>query len=379
MLRTPLLRLSDTVYTNRLRPVIFRSSAQDTHEMLIRLLRWADYQAWLDTLIRVGHKLTLPNKPVTAGGVMLMAPVMLAAGLVKGDGFATEAAALAAVNSGHNIIPGWRCLPRLVGLVEFGSFTRWPRLGNPGTVVWRDVPTFSTQNRVGLRNPGVKAAAAFLSARRDHLPPQFGINIAISPGVHDPDQQTEEVLAGIRVFIEAGVYPTWFTLNLSCPNTEDDPRGVQTAVQTRRICQAAVAYLRDQHLVTSGEIPLWTKVSPMLSIDQYRALMGVCAEVGVQAVIATNTLPAPVPDNPQVSAGVGGGRLHERAVETAAVLMQERTQHGYPVDVVGCGGVMDCASYQSFSNLGVAVVQYWSAIVFRGPLAAALIIEEATS
>jgi hypothetical protein len=34
-------------------------------------------------------------------------------------------------------------------------------------------------------------------------------------------------------------------------------------------------------------------------------------------------------------------------------------------------------TYRDFANLGVRVVQYWSAIVYRGPLAAALIAHEA--
>ena len=62
---------------------------------------------------------------------------MLAAGFVKGVGFPDEDAALMAVESGRNVMPGWASVPALCGLVEFGSFTRWPRLGNPGTVVWR--------------------------------------------------------------------------------------------------------------------------------------------------------------------------------------------------------------------------------------------------
>ncbi|MBN1564030.1 MAG: hypothetical protein JXA10_09325 [Anaerolineae bacterium] len=376
MLRSALLRVSNPIYTEYMRPVIFRSSAQKAHERMMHLLRWADYQAWLDTLFGVGQALTLPNQPITTGGVTLNRPFMLAAGLVKGDGFTSEDAALAAVQSGHNIIPGWRSVPRLIGLVEYGSFTRWPRVGNPGTVVWRDVPTQSTQNRVGLRNPGVKASAVFLGARIAHLPDQFGINIAISPGVDDPDQQTEEVLTGLRAFIEAGVYPTWFTLNLSCPNTEDDPSGNQTADQTRQLCHAAVNDLREARLVVGRQIPLWVKVGPTLSVEQYRALMGVFAETGVRAVIATNTLPAPTPDDPTITAGVAGGRLHDHALETAAILMQERTKHDYPVDVIGCGGVSDCQTYQNFRNLGVETVQYWSALIYRGPFVAALIMDE---
>ena len=67
---------------------------------------------------------------------------------------------------GRDVVPGWRSLPALVGAVEFGSYTRHPRLGNPGRVVWRDHATRSMQNRIGLRNPGARAAAAHPASPR---------------------------------------------------------------------------------------------------------------------------------------------------------------------------------------------------------------------
>jgi dihydroorotate dehydrogenase len=364
-----------------LRPLIFRSSAQTAHERRIRLLRLLDRPRGPGASARcTGWRRTMP---VTIGGVTLAAPLILAAGLVKGDGFASEEDALAAVRAGRNIIPGWRSMPRLVGLVEFGSFTRWPRLGNPGIVVWRDVPTRSTQNWVGLRNPGALAAAEFLAARHAALPPKFGINVAVTPGVDDPDQQIGEVLGALAAFVERGVYPTWFTLNLSCPNTEDDPTGRQTAGQARQLCAAAVDYLRgvetihERPLPVRGGIPLWVKLGPNLSTEQVSGLMRVFAETGVRAAVATNTLPMPSPLDSNTMAGVGGGRLHEQALNTAAALVHEKTAHDYPVDVVGCGGVLDGDTYRDFVKLGVHAVQYWSALVYRGPLAAVLIAHEA--
>jgi dihydroorotate dehydrogenase len=398
-MRAALLRSSDVAYTRLLRPLIFRSSAQTAHERMMRLLRIAD-RRFCPPLGAV-RRLAFADTPVTVGGVDLPSPLILAAGLVKGDGFDSEAAALDAARAGRNIIPGWRSMPRLVGPVEFGSFTRWPRLGNPGVVVWRDVPTRSTQNRVGLRNPGALAAAEFLAAHKADLPPVFGINIAVSPGVDDPDQQTDEVIAALSAFIERGVYPAWFTLNLSCPNTEDDPTGHQTADGARQLCAAAVGVLNHTprpplHARRGGEsdeqvpsprvergfrgevkIPLWVKLGPNLSAEQVRALMAVFAETGVRAVVATNALPQPSPTDATVTAGVGGGRLHAHALKTAAALVQEKTVHAYPLDVIGCGGVLDGATFRAFANLGISTVQYWSALVYRGPLAAALIVYEA--
>ncbi len=350
------------------RPLIFLNSAQRAHERTLELLRWLDHQQGMQAAFKRMNQMAFDPQMVCVGGVTLPYPLILAAGFVKGDGFPHEAAALAAVEHGHNVIPGWRTMPALVGPVEFGSFTRWPRTGNPGTVVWRDAATRSTQNRVGLCNPGARAAAQFLAARRDQLPPVFGINIAVSPGVKDSDQETD-VLEALSFFTEAGLRPAWYTLNLSCPNTEDDPGGRQTEALTRELCGSVVNRL-------GAQTPLWVKISPGLADEQYAILMRVFAQIGVRAAISTNTLAQPAPDGSKLSAGVGGGRLHECAVAATIRLNQEKSRHAYPVDVIGCGGIVDGATYHQFQQAGAQAMQYWSALIYRGPLAAALILDE---
>lgn len=368
-----LLTLYDVFYQRVARPFLFRMTAQEAHTFTLGFLRLLDRRIWLLRLLAGFRQWTAPDQPVTVGGVNLPGPLIVAAGLVKGSGFTSEDEALAMVRSGANIMPGWRAMPVMAGLVEFGSFTRWPRLGNSGTVVWRDVDTRSTQNRVGLKNPGVQAAAEFLALRRDQLPPVFGINIAVSPGVDDPQQQTAEVLAGLAAFLDRGVIPSWFTINLSCPNTEDDPGGNQTADLAAQLGGAAVDYLNAQHQT----VPLWVKVGPELADEQYKALLREFARAGVQAVIATNTTAQPTPDDPAVVAGVGGGNLHGAAVQAAASLVRARDEADIlSVDIIGCGGVLDHVSYSNFANQGVPVAQYWSALVFRGPFVAALIQQD---
>ena len=125
--------------------------------------------------------------------------------------------------------------------------------------------------------------------------------------------------------------PTWWTLNVSCPNTEDDPGAHQTEARTRDLCLAARDALAGQ------PAPLWVKVSPDLAPAQYRVLMGVFAAVGIPAVIATNTLAQPAPGRPDLSAGIGGGRLHRAALDAAAHLVAEQRALDCPVDVIGCG------------------------------------------
>ena len=131
-----------------------------------------------------------------------------------------------------------------------------------------------------------------------------------------------------------------------------------------------------ENMPTHTPIPLWVKISPDLADEQYSILMRVFAEVGVSAVIATNTLPRPVTDLPGLAAGVGGGLLHDCAVAATIRLSQEKVRHQYPVDVVACGGIMDAHSYRDFTQAGAQAAQYWSALIYRGPLAAALILNE---
>lgn len=349
-------------------PALMRTDPQAAHDHYVAGLRLADDQDWVVWLMRQLGTLTRPHEALIVGGVHLPQSLILAAGMVKGDGFSTEAEAVHAVRTGENIIPGWRSLPSLLGPVEFGSYTRYPRVGNPGRVLWRDSATRSTQNRIGLKNPGAAAAAMFMHWHHDQMPQTYGINIAVSPGVDDPAQEKAEALEALALFKARPINPSWYTLNLSCPNTEDDPHGNQTEAKARDLCGVLVE--------AADGVPLWVKISPGLSDTQYAALASAFAEVGVRAVIATNTQGEPTPDGTQ-TAGVGGGRLHPASLAATQSLCAVIKTKSYPLDVIGCGGVLDGKSLQAYHALNVRVVHYYSAMIYRSPLAAAIIHQEA--
>lgn len=351
-----------------LRPLLFLDSPQRAHERALGLLSALDGSETATSLLSGIHRNCFPPanaRPVEVGGVPLPQPLILAAGMVKGPGFATEQDALAAVDAGINLLPGWRSLPALLGPVEFGSFTRWPRVGNPGVVLWRDSSARTTRNRVGLRNPGVRAAARFLGLHRDKLPETWGINIATSPGIDDVGRQGDELLESIGHFLDAGVRPAWFTLNVSCPNTGEDPAGRHSADMVLALCEAAVGLAHPT--------PLWIKIAPDLGPEQYRALPDACARAGVRAIVATNTLAQPSPEDARLEAGLGGAGLFPHARRAQKLLLQELAGYAGAVDLIACGGILDGASWKA---CGAQAGQYWSALIWRGPLAAAWILRE---
>ena len=350
------------------RPLLFAGSPQRAHERAMALWRRLDDSApGIAALRHMQRAAFAPDAapPLQVGGVQLPQPLMLAAGMVKGHGYRAEPEALAAVEAGRNLLPGWHSLPALLGPVEFGSFTRWPRMGNPGTVLWRDASARSTRNRVGLRNPGVRAVAAFLARQRERLPAVWGLNIATSPGLEDRGRLRAELLESLDIVLTAGVRPSWFTVNLSCPNTEDDPRGRHSAALLRELCAPAA------HV--AAPTPLWVKIAPDLGALQYRTTPEACAEAGVRAIVATNTLAQPAPGSPELQAGLGGEGLQRHTLAAQTLLQDGLAQTAGAVDLVSCGGILDAASWRACAS---RAAQYWSVMVWRGPLAAALILQE---
>lgn len=351
------------------RPLIFLSAPQRAHDRMLALLRRLDSSDRGIAALSAIHRSAFPPapKPVPlVGGVPLPQPLILAAGLVKGPGFPDERSALlAAAQRGENLLPGWRSVPALLGPVEFGSFTRWPRPGNPGTVLWRDTDSRSTRNRVGLRNPGARAVAQFLGQQAARLPACWGINLAASPGEADVGRLRDELLESLGFFLAAGARPDWFTLNISCPNTGDDPRGRHSAALLRELCGPATRL--------ADPTPVWIKVAPDLAPEQYRALPEACAVAGVRAIVATNTLAQPAPDNREVQAGLGGASLYDHARAAQSLLRQELDGLAGAVDLIACGGILDGAGWRACEAVAG---QYWSALIWRGPLAAALILRE---
>jgi len=351
--------------------MIRRTDPGVAHARTVSLMRRGDGLGTAATVARLVNHAAFPDRPTQVGGVELPYPLILAAGLVKGDGFADEDEALAAVRSGRDIVPGWRSVTALVGPVEFGSYTRHPRLGNSGRVLWRDSDAGWMQNRVGLRNPGARAAAAHLARHAADLPPAWGVNLALSPGVTDLEQRRREISEAAVFFetafdgLEAG--PSWLTLNLSCPNTEDDPRGTQSAELARELCGT---------LVHQASVPVWAKIGPDLSDEQLAALVEVLAETGVGAVVATNTWAQPVPEG-EGTAGVSGSRLRPMALDTVSRLVTAVRRAGAALDIIAGGGILDGSDLNAFKAAGARAAMLYSALVFRGPLAAALILREA--
>ena len=81
-------------------------------------------------------------------------------------------------------------------------------------------------------------------------------------------------------------------------------------------------------------------------------------ELGVSAVIATNTLSKPVPGDASTQAGVGGGELRREALTAVDYLAAAKAAGGLDVEIIACGGILDGESFRAYQRLGVKAAQY---------------------
>ena len=350
------------------RSLLFRLSPNTSHALVQELLgRW-DNQARLQAALSGLGRLLRPTAPVAAGAVALPQPFILAASWIKGAGYDNETQALGAVIKDSNLLPGWRTLPHLAGPVEFGSYTRWPRHGNPSPTMWRDARAASLGNRVGLRNPGIRAAVSFLAMHKDRLPACYGINLACSPQTQDARALRTEMAESVLYLAESALTPSWLTLNVSCPSHDDD-------VTLRQTTENARAILEGAQEMRPPSLPLWLKVSPCLSAAQYDALLQLGVEYGVKAIVATNARQET--DEDGLTRGISGQALASDARAALVKLVTLKRMRRVDIDIIACGGIGRGRDLAWLKRLQVQAWQYSTALVYRGPLAASLIYWEA--
>ena len=105
-------------------------------------------------------------------------------------------------------------------------------------------------------------------------------------------------------------------------------------------------------------------------------IVAALGRAGVAAVVATNTLGEPTPDG-SATAGVSGSRLRPSALRTVSRLKRIIDAAGLPLDIVGGGGILVGADLRAFRAAGARAAMLYTALVLRGPLAPALILQEA--
>lgn len=326
---------------NLLRPLLFRLDPERAHALTLHALRitgnFAPSRKMLELMYRT------PSKPVNVFGLTFKNQVGLAAGYDK-DGFAIRG--LAALGFGH---------------VEIGTVTPKPQPGNPSPRVFRLVEDEAVINRMGFPSQGAEFVKRQLS-RGSKWNTVFGVNL----GKNKETPNEEAVLDYLALLTQLSPYADYVTVNVSSPNTA----GLRD-LQEGKALENLLLHLHQQRLVEQEHlkkrIPILVKLSPDMSESELAGSLDAILNTHMDGVIVTNTTLGREglrSDSKGESGGLSGGPL---TVKSEAVLCQTLKLVNGKIPVVSTGGIMHPDDAKRRLNMGAALVQVYTGLVYRGP------------
>lgn len=332
-------------YQRIARPLLFRKDPEEIHNLTIRALAscsplLGNFGAQISSNLPV---LRVPDNPVRAGGVDFRHPVILAAGLDKTG----EAARM------------WSALG-FAG-AELGTFTPRPQPGNPAPRMFRMPQDRAIINRMGFNNPGAAAGAGLLRAwgvaRGNNA---LGARIGMSIGKNKTTPNEDFIADYVDCLREVSDVADYAAINVSSPNTPG-LRDLQDPAALRDLLQAL-------NEVRAGEspLPLWLKIAPDMGWLDIDGILGVAEEMGVDAIIATNTTNARPASLRSAAAAETGGLSGAPLTLRSLQVIRYVAAHSR-VDVVGSGGIMTAADAAAALDAGAKAIQLYTGFIYRGP------------
>ncbi|MFB6721316.1 quinone-dependent dihydroorotate dehydrogenase [Kribbella sp. NPDC056345] len=343
------------MYRRIVRPVLYRlgkGDAEIAHEQTLHGLRRLGRVPGAVSALSRSFGAIPAGAARTVFGIRFPGPVGLAAGMDK-NGVA---------------LPAWRALG--FGFVEVGTVTAQPQPGNEKPRLFRLVEHEAVINRMGFNNLGSAALAERLEA---YGPLGYPLGVSIGKSKVTPlDKAVDDYVISLRRLYRYGDY---FAVNVSSPNTPG-LRSLQDAGQLRELLTALHAEaetLGKAGAAGQGDMarrakPILVKIAPDLTPSAIDELLGVCTDVGVAGIIATNTtIGRPgVESHPLASeaGGLSGRPLTELAAKTVAHIHAET---GGALPVIGVGGILDPDDAVRLLDAGASLVQVYSGLIYRGP------------
>ena len=280
----------------------------------------------------------------TVFGIRFPSPVGLAAGMDK-NGVA---------------LPAWRALG--FGFVEVGTVTAHAQPGNPKPRLFRLVESEAIINRMGFNNLGSDALATKLASYGD-LGYPLGISIGKSKVTELEDAVADYVTSLQRLYR----YGDYFAVNVSSPNTPG-LRSLQDSGHLRELLTAL--HHEAAKLSIGSPKPILVKIAPDLTESAIDELLGVCTDVGVAGIIATNTtigrtgLAATDERLAAEAGGLSGRPLTEISAKTVAHVHAET---GGALPIIGVGGILEPSDAARLLDAGASLVQLYTGLIYRGP------------
>ena len=243
------------------------------------------------------------------------------------------------------------------GLVEIGTVTPKPQLGNPKPRLFRITEKQSLLNSLGFNNKGMQYVSKKLKKRTSDI--FLGANIG--PNKTTPQK---DFLSDYQKCVKClGDDVDYLAINISSPNTP----GLRSFHDVENFKRLIATVLKERSLLR--KIPkIFIKFSPDEEISKYEELINEINASKVEGVIISNTsndfelkTTAKVSNLP---GGISGKLLENKANEILKIFKKNLDSSKI---IVAVGGIFDVDSYNKKIELGADLVQIYTGFIYQGP------------
>jgi dihydroorotate dehydrogenase len=330
------------VYSQLVRPVLFRADPERAHDVAVRASELASRSQVVCRA--VARPADDPRLAVEVAGLRFATPLGLAAGFDKS---ARGVTFLSSLGFGH---------------VEVGSVSADPSDGNPRPRLFRLVGERAIVVHYGVPNDGAARVAERLAAPRAARVP-LGVNVVstnrgAASAVEPDDAVIGDYAESVRRLQDLADY---VCLNLSCPNTRD---GVGFFADRSRL-----RALLDRLGEAGVRRPLFVKVAPFAAARDLDTFLEAVDGATFVSGFSVNLPPGkPAGLNGAADAlpgAVSGPPCAPQALRTVGELYRAMDRSRFAV--IGSGGIGSGADAYAMIRRGASLVQLYTALVFEGP------------
>ncbi len=325
------------------RPLLFRLDPETAHNLTLQLVRLAGILPPARWLLQAMY--AVPEKPVDVFGLKFKNPVGLAAGYDK-DGIAIRG--LAGLGFGH---------------LEIGTVTPRPQPGNPRPRVFRLIEDQAVINRMGFPGAGASKVERRLFSLAHHARSAIiGLNLGMNKDT-PLEEAANDYLSLVNTF---SALVDYLAINVSSPNT-NGLRRLQGRDMLENLLGAIAKERQTISLKGGVHAPILVKLAPDLSDDELDDAIEVILQTGMDGVIATNTTLGREGLHSRHQDETGGLSGRPLRVRSEIVLRQVLKRLDGRIPVISVGGIMVPEDAKRRLEMGAALVQVYTGLVYAGP------------
>lgn len=321
------------------RPLLFKLEPETAHGLTLNLVRLVGIFPPSRWILQAMY--ATPDKPVEVFGLKFKNPVGLAAGYDK-DGLAV--CGLSALDFGH---------------IEVGTVTPRPQPGNPKPRVFRLVEDQAVINRMGFPGVGASNVERRLSSIV-HRPRSMVLGLNLGKNKDTPlESAADDYVTLVRTFFPLADY---LAINISSPNTVGLRR-----LQGREMLENLLSQINLERGTWNLRRPILVKLAPDLNDEELDDALATIIDTGMDGVIATNTTLTRDGLRSKHQAETGGLSGRPLTARSEAMLEKVVKRLNGRIPVVSVGGIMTPGDAKRRLEMGAALVQVYTGLVYAGP------------